>query len=203
MTNFKKELEENFTIAQRTNNPDSGILQYFTHKDAPERLLINKVVNGNQIGVMDENTYTKLIERVNHDNTNLIFQLVHSAIKRESTLNFCGPNNVNAELFFDSGKFNLKSLLDLHIQTGATFHYSFLCEILSYLIGLGGYLEDNLEYMPSLRLDNIVFTNRGFRMNNPYLYDTYISEQIFKVLGSIDRIVRDGLVPKDQIFNSI
>ena len=60
-----------------------------------------------------------------------------------------------------------------------------------------------MEYIPCLKLENLIFTNKGFRINNPYLYDSYITEQIHRVLGPLDRIVGDGLLTKDSVYNSI
>ena len=133
MGDFEIEVEEDYTQAQKVNIQNCGILEYFVHKDALERLLIKKVSSGNQLGIMDENTFRKVIDRVNTDDSqNLFFQMVHSTIKRESTINLCGPNNVVAEFYFDSGKFSLKNLLERQIQYGAIFQYSFLCEVLSF-----------------------------------------------------------------------
>jgi hypothetical protein len=67
-----------------------------------------------------------------------------------------------------------------------------LCELLSFLIGVGGFLEDTLEWIPEMKLENILLTKRGFRVQNPYLDNYYVSEQITKVMGPLDRLEKNG-----------
>jgi hypothetical protein len=122
----------------------------------------------------------------------LIFPLLHSETLPTSSFNFCSPDQNITDLYFESGRFTLKNLLEVHKQKGAHFQYSFLCELLSFLIGVGGFLEDNLEWIPEMKLENILLTKRGFRVQNPYLDNYYVSEQITKVMGPLDRLEKNG-----------
>jgi hypothetical protein len=157
---LKKNMTDHFISVLKAHytpskNPPTPGLSLYTHNDKPDLKITKKVLNQAEFA-LDPTSNRILLTRMKACKPDLIFPLLHSETLPTSSFNFCSPDQNITDLYFESGRFTLKNLLEVYKQKGAHFQYSFLCELLSFLIGVGGFLEDNLEWIPEMKLENIL-----------------------------------------------
>ena len=100
--------------------------------------------------------------------------------------NFCSPDMLNIDAFFEYFTNNLLKYADYNKSHGKHSAEGEIQELIKFFLTVGCIMENLLEYHPFIGMKNVLITHQfGYKITNPYVYPVYLMEKKENIMNPI------------------